>query len=216
MARITRAAALAAVVFAALVPVPAAQSPTPPELALAMIRPDGILTPFAAFDGKTWTAAWPEPQDKMVLDRMIEHVQSYWKQRRRAMPLAWHVVRPGLPALKVNVLEHIVFGEHCGNQVGLLTDMPSRREVDSMPHARMLAADRPIAVEAPDPTVKVPRPAGTSPEWALTLRPLGTLQVGGSTFRVVVNIGFEGEGMSVIEVGAAGEREVLRTLIGGC
>jgi hypothetical protein len=211
MGKITRAAALAAVVFTAMAPGQAAQAP---ELALGMIRPDGILTPFAVFDGKTWTAAWPKPQDKRTLDGMIERVASYWREHQRQVPPVWHVVRPGQAALQVKVLMHVVFGEHCGNQVGLLTDMHPRREVDSMPYARMLATDRPIAVGPPGPPVDASR--GASPEGRATLRPLGTLKAGGSTFRVVLNIGYEGEGISVIEVGAAGEREVLRTYIGGC
>lgn len=189
----------------------AAQSP---ELALGLVRPDGILTPFAVFDGKTWTAAWPEPQDKMVLDGMIERVASYWRAHQLKVPLSWHVVRAGQPALQVHVLEHVVFGEQCEQQVGLLTDMHPRREVDSMPHARMLVTDRRIAIEPPGPPIDARR--GASPEGRLTLRPLGTLKAGGATFRIVLVIGYEGEGMSIIEIRSDGEREVLRVRIGGC
>lgn len=208
MTKLMSAAALAAAVFAAA-PSPAAQQP---ELALAMVRPDGILTPFAVFDGARWTAAWPEPQDKMVLDRMIEAMPSWWRTHQRPIPSAWHVVRPGQPVLKVNVLKHVVFGEHCGNQTGLLTDMQPRREADSMPLARMLATDRPIPVEAPGP------PATTGPrgEGRVTRRPMGTFKAGGSTFRVVLVIGYEGEGISVMQVEPNGEREVLNTYVGGC
>ena len=190
---------------------PAAQAP---ELALGMIRPDGILTPFAVFDGKTWTAAWPKPQQTRTIDGMLERVDSYWRAHQQQVPRAWHIPRPGEPALEVKSLKYVIFEEHCENQVGLLTDMAPRRQVDSIPYARMLATDRPIAVEAPGPPVDASK--GTSPEGRATLRPLGTLKVGGSTFRIVLEIGYEGEGMSVVQIGPDGEREVLSTHIGRC
>lgn len=209
MVAIPRALALAIAVAAGSAASPAAQQA---DLALATIRPDGILTPFAVFDGKTWTAAWPEPQDRMVLDRMIEAMPSWWRTHQRPMPSVWNVVRQRQPPLKVTVLKHVVFGEHCVNQAGLLTDMQPRRTVDSMPLARMLATDRPIAVEAPGP----PTTAGPAGEGRVTRRPMGTFKAGGSTFRVVLVIGYEGEGIAVMQVEPAGEREVLRTYIGGC
>ena len=208
MTKMMSAAALA-VALAAAAASPAAQQA---ELALAMIRPDGILTPFAVFDGKTWTAAWPEPQDKMVLDRMIEAMPSWWRTHQRPIPPVWHVVRPGQPTLKVNVLKPIVFGEHCGNQTGLLTDMRPRRVVDSIPLSRMLATDRLIAVDAAGP----PTTSGPRGEGRVTRRPMGTFKAGGSTFRVVLVIGYEGEGISLLQIGPDGEREVLDTYIGGC
>ena len=188
---------------------PAAQDP---QLALALIRPDGILTPFAVFDGTTWTAAGREPQDKLVLDRMIEGMPSWWRDRKLQVPSVWHVVRPGRPALKVNVLEHIVYGEHCGHQAGLLTDMQPRRVADSMPFERMLATDRPIAIEAPGAVTT----NGARGEGRVTRRPMGTFTSRGSTFRIVLMIGYEGESISVMQVGPSAEREVLRTYIGGC
>lgn len=194
-----------------MAPGPAAQAP---ELALGLVRPDGILTPFAVFDGKTWTAAWPEPQDTRTIDGMLERVDSYWREHQRQVPLTWHVVRPSQAALQVKVLKYVIFEEQCENQVGLLTDMHPRREVDSMSFARMLATDRPIAVEAPGPPVDAS--TGIGPEGRATLRPLGVLKVAGSAFRIVLNIGYEGERMSVMQLGADGEREVLRTRIGGC
>lgn len=208
MPKMMSAAALAVAVLAAA-PSPAAQQA---ELALAMIRSDGILTPFAVFDGRTWTAAWPEPQRELALDGMIENLPSWWRTRRRPVPAAWHVVTPGQPALKVNVLKHVVFGEHCGNQTGLLTDLQPRRAVDSMPLARMLATDRPIAVDAPGASTT----SGAAGEGRVTRRPMGTFKAGGSTFRVVLVIGYEGERISVLQVEPNGEREVLNTYIGGC
>ena len=209
MTKLLSALVLATAMFTGGAPSSAAEEST---LALAMMRPDGILTPFAVFDGKSWIAAWPEPQDKLVLDRMIENLPSWWRTQQRPVPSAWHVVRPSQPTLKVAVLERVVFNEHCGIQSGLLTDIRPRRTVHSLPDARMLATDRPIAVEAPGPVTT----NGRSGEGRATHRPMGTLKTGGSTFRVVLLIGYEGESVSVRQVTAGADREVLRRYIGGC
>lgn len=145
MTKMMSAAALAVALVAAAAASPAAQQA---ELALAMIRPDGILTPFAVFDGRTWTAAWPEPQDKMVLDRMIEAMPSYWRERRQTVPAAWHLpALDGRPARTARVLERVVFQQYCGFQVGLLTD--AQREAPGEWSPRWLALSQPVNAERP-------------------------------------------------------------------
>ena len=68
MTKLLSALVLAAAIFTGGAPDSAAQEPA---LGLAMTRPDGILTPFAVFDGKTWIAAWPEPQVAPGADREV-------------------------------------------------------------------------------------------------------------------------------------------------
>jgi len=144
-----RLTAVIAVVIAANIPSIAAQLPA---FGVGLVRPDGILVPVAVLDGREWIDPWPAPSDDMRLNGMIESVPSDWRQRKRPVPAAWQVVTGGLP-VQVNVLTPVVFGEHCGNQVGLLTDAP-RSSWDF--HRRRLALTRvmplvnPVTVEFGD------------------------------------------------------------------
>src|SRR5262245_1351776 len=40
-------------------PDPGSRTPDPDHLVLAVVRNDGILLPFAAFNGRKWSAPWP-------------------------------------------------------------------------------------------------------------------------------------------------------------
>lgn len=137
-----RHAAATVLVIASLISPPAAQLP---DFGVGLLRPDGILVPMAVLDAGKWIDPWPPPSDDMRLDRMIESVPSYWRQRKQPVPEAWHLVTAE-PPLHVNVLTHVVFGEHCGNQVGLLTDAP-RSSWDT--HRRRLALTRVVPVVSP-------------------------------------------------------------------
>lgn len=124
--------------------VPAAQAPTP--LAIALVRADGILVPLAVFENGTWTEAWPEPADGTKLDAMIASLPNYWRKKQTQVPEAWHLLRRGISPVRTNVLTPVLFDEHCGHQVGLLTDLPARK-ADS--HVKRIAADRPVPSEVP-------------------------------------------------------------------
>lgn len=137
-----RVVALIALMCAVLIPSTAAQLP---GFGVGLLRPDGILVPVAVLDGGKWIDPWPPVTDDMQLNGMIESVPSYWRQRKQGVPGVWHVVTAESP-LQVDVLTHIVFGEHCGNQVGLLTDAP-RSSWDS--HRRRLALTRVMPVVSP-------------------------------------------------------------------
>jgi hypothetical protein len=57
-----------------------------------LIRADGILVPFAVFDGHAWTEAWPVPDDGMAgtaSSGMIAAVPSLWRDRRQPVPQSW-------------------------------------------------------------------------------------------------------------------------------
>lgn len=126
-------------------PSPAAQSSRP--LALALVRPDGILTPVAVYEAGKWIDPWPEVADERKIDRMLAAVPSYWRERKQVAPETWHVrTRAGAPVTRVNVLSHVIYDEHCGNQVGMLTDLP--RSGDN-PHEKRIATDRVVPISFP-------------------------------------------------------------------
>lgn len=48
------------------------------EAVLAVLRRDGIVTPFAAFNGRRWTARWPVDLRNIDLPISLEHVPGRW------------------------------------------------------------------------------------------------------------------------------------------
>jgi hypothetical protein len=140
----TRHTLLSAIGLILALAAPAAQAPTP--LALGIVRADGILVPVAVFENGAWVEAWTEPAHGTKLDGMIMSLPNYWRQRRTQTPQVWHVPRRGMTAARAEVLTLVIFDEHCGQQVGLLTDLPSRK-ADS--HEKHLAADRVIPIVLP-------------------------------------------------------------------
>ena len=73
--------ALAAFVMAVL-------APHPDRFALAIVRLDGALVPFAAFNGGRWEPAWPEA-DRATGVTDINNVPSVWRRRGEPVPTLW-------------------------------------------------------------------------------------------------------------------------------
>jgi len=55
-----------------------AVSDGPAPFVVGVLRRDGIVSPFAAFDGKDWTAPWPSELRYLELPISIESVPSKW------------------------------------------------------------------------------------------------------------------------------------------
>jgi len=82
-------ALLAAILGTAL----AAQAPAP--LVVGILFTDGILLPFAAFDGRAWTAWWPEPgsgNQPVVLPSppTLDRVPRAWLGGLSRVPRVWY------------------------------------------------------------------------------------------------------------------------------
>lgn len=88
---------------------------------LGVLRRDGIVSPFAAFDGKRWTAPWPSGVRDLELPISIESVPSKWWGKTGAISqmTAWvdgvnrgtlHLARPAMVRLM------------CEPRLGLVSD----------------------------------------------------------------------------------------------
>jgi hypothetical protein len=78
-----RALALSAVTLG----MAAAAAPPDPSFTLGILRRDGILLPFAAFNGKSWDTPWPGSDLAVPLPIAIDDVPKKW----------WGAVGPGAP-----------------------------------------------------------------------------------------------------------------------
>jgi hypothetical protein len=86
---VMRKALLAAALGTAL----AAQAPAP--LAVGILFTDGILLPFAAFDGRAWTAWWPEPDSSghpvaLPSPPALDRLPRAWLGTLPRVPRVWY------------------------------------------------------------------------------------------------------------------------------
>lgn len=94
---------------------------------VAIVRPDGRLVPFAAYDAGRWERAWPEADEASDVTT-IDNVPSVWRRRGERVPDVWQV----WPAsggrridAKVTGLEAVE--AHCSLQVALKTNVPEAK-----------------------------------------------------------------------------------------
>jgi hypothetical protein len=91
---VIRDALLAAALGTAL----AAQAPAP--LAVGILFRDGTLLPFAAFDGRAWTAWWPEPDSgdrpaALPSPPALDRVPREWLGALSRVPRVWYARQAG-------------------------------------------------------------------------------------------------------------------------
>jgi len=84
------------------------------------LRRDGVVIPFAAFDGKHWSAPWPLPQaDRVVPINLNSVPKSWWG--KAGVRETWQAWVDGA-AQTLHVLQPDWVTVHCTRQVGLRTD----------------------------------------------------------------------------------------------
>ena len=112
---------LAAVLAAML----SAQGAQPARFALAIVRLDGRLVPFAAYDAGRWEQAWPHADEPAKATPTIEEIPGIWRKRGEPVPTKWRVwPASGAPSVDARVTGVVVVESHCQAQVALATDLP--------------------------------------------------------------------------------------------
>jgi hypothetical protein len=94
---------------------------------VAIVRPDGRLVPFAAYEAGRWERAWPEA-DEATDVTTIENVPSVWRRRGDSVPDVWRAwpTSGGRPIdAKVSGLEAVK--AHCFLQIALTTNLPEAK-----------------------------------------------------------------------------------------
>lgn len=99
-----------------------AAEPRADAFAVGIMRRDGILVPYATFDGSRWAAAWPQPQTDLQVPVNVESVPKAW-WGAAAPQVDWQFwPADGGPTRAVTVTETDWIDVHCRRQVGLRTD----------------------------------------------------------------------------------------------
>jgi len=114
-------------VVAASLAVMAADDPRP-VFGVGVLRRDGIVIPFAAYDGKRWETSWPAPKVDMIVPVDLRAVPSRWWGPTQALRAwdAW-IGRATPQSLDVTQLDWV--DVHCLRQVGLKTTYRSDKPV---------------------------------------------------------------------------------------
>jgi len=111
------AASLLALALASLLSAPDSSS----SFALGMLRRDGVLIPFASYNGRGWSADWPGPDSNVVFPISLGDIpKRWWGAPGPAAPWTAWLVDGTTRALKLARPDHLrVF---CATQLGVKTD----------------------------------------------------------------------------------------------
>jgi hypothetical protein len=123
-ARAAQAIGVVAVCLAAV----AAAGPRP-VFGVGVLRRDGIVIPFAAYNGKRWETSWPVPKMDLTVPVNVRAVPSAWWGPTPALSSwdAW--TGSGATSQSVQVTQLDWVDAHCVRQVGLRTSYRSDKPV---------------------------------------------------------------------------------------
>jgi hypothetical protein len=104
---------------------------------LGIVRTDGVLIPFAQFNGTAWVKAWPEADQ--FLDLKIQNwtqVPKAWLGQSTSFPKNWtfHPSKGGSKELKVGL--PLSYDAHCGAGWGASTNFEKLPKVDYNPYPK--------------------------------------------------------------------------------
>lgn len=106
----------------------------PAPFTLAVLRRDGVLVPFAHFDGRRWSNPWPEPSTGPEAPVRLEGISRKWlKGASPAGP--WTMWTLEGQARPLEVTAPTVFEAHCLASVGLQTAYRSTERLP-LPHVQ--------------------------------------------------------------------------------
>jgi hypothetical protein len=97
----------------------AAEAPSNAFL-VGALRRDGVIVPFAAFDGKHWSAPWPLPDVDRAIPINLESIPKHWWGKAGPRE-TWQASVSGATRT-LRVTQPDVATAHCVRQIGLRTD----------------------------------------------------------------------------------------------
>jgi len=158
---------LTAIAGAAGAPPPAGQS----AFAVAMLRRDGVLVPFAVHDGRKWSNPWPTPSYRLEAPINLSSVPRRWwgPVGPTTTWIAWPTERQ---PRAVHVTAPVVFSAHCLSNVGLQTDYAASEPIP--PPAQHHHPKDGLAMTGNEAIEPIEVLEEGAPEWSKTLEIVGT------------------------------------------
>jgi hypothetical protein len=140
---------------------PHADEPDIAPFTLAIVRQDGILTPFATWTGKAFANTWPVPEKEVDTPITLDEVPRRW-WGKPGPPTTWHVWQAGGSTTDVRMTTPAWFPAHCQQGIGLRTSLTVRQPIPPprvQPYPKIgIAATRRMEfqpIEALDPTAPI-------------------------------------------------------------
>lgn len=130
----------------------AAAESQPKPFGVGVLRRDGVIVPFATFDGKRWSHHWPEPSADLTIPIDLRSVPSRWWGPTGPIDTwtAWPGKAGGGTPRPVKVGQPDWIETHCLRQIGLRTDYkpeepPPPRTVQPYPKDGLVVSpDQPV------------------------------------------------------------------------
>jgi hypothetical protein len=147
------------VLFIALLPAPG-RSDERPGFAVGILRRDGVVIPFASYDGSKWTNRWPAEQATEVPIALTDVPKDWWLGgQARTEWTAWLTTGVSQP---IKARAPVTVKVHCTRRIGLRTDfvaMEPPPPPDFQPYPKSgLAVTGPAAVTVE--RIELLQPAG--------------------------------------------------------
>jgi hypothetical protein len=118
--KISRAPAFGCVAAVVILAAVLAAAPRPDAFGVGVLRRDGIIIPFAAFDGKRWVNSWPLPNVDVDVPIALRDVPSKWWGPTAALD-RWQLFTASAPQ-SLRVVQPDWVEVPCSRQIGLRTD----------------------------------------------------------------------------------------------
>ena len=116
---------------------------------VGVLRRDGVIIPFAAFDGKRWTSPWPPPQGDLTVPVTLSGVPSRWWGPTGMLEQWQATTTAGTRTMRVVQPDWV--NVHCALDVALRTDYQPEKSAPpraAQPYPKDgLAVSPPHAVE---------------------------------------------------------------------
>jgi hypothetical protein len=109
---------------------PSAVDEPRPAFAVGALRRDGVIVPFAAFDGKRWSSPWRPPSLEVTVPIDLRAVPKRWWGPTKALDV-WQarLLASTAPPRALRVVQPDWVDVHCVRQVGLRTDYVASADV---------------------------------------------------------------------------------------
>jgi hypothetical protein len=135
----------------------------PQRFTLAIVRVDGRLVPFAAYDDGRWEHAWPEADEDPKGTPSLDKTPSVWRTRGDTVPGVWQVwsssAADPVPA-HVKGVDNVRV--QCSVQLALTTDLPAVKRDDTVRGG--------VAVDSNLPIGSVERVRSSDAQWRTAAR----------------------------------------------
>ncbi|MCU1386036.1 MAG: hypothetical protein JWL71_4733 [Acidobacteria bacterium] len=112
--------AIAGALVAALGAAVIADSPPRVSFGVGVLRRDGLIVPFAAFDGRRWSSAWPAPSLELTIPIDVRGIPSRWWGPTPVLD-SWQAWT-GAPPATLRVRQPDWVNVHCVRQIALRSD----------------------------------------------------------------------------------------------